>query len=148
MSSQEETLKVKNSGNYRGVHLQRATKFAAGWDITSTENAVIDPNQTKVIGTSLCVSIPEGYVGMICSRSGLAAKEGIFVLNSPGIIDCDYRGELKVILANFGHEIYTVHTGERVAQLVLVPVCTIPVVYTDDLDETERGSEGLGSTGV
>ena len=143
MSSLDETIKIKKSGT-----LLHATEAAAGYDIGSNENTVLEPNQTKVINTNVYISIPKGYVGMICSRSGLAAKEGIFVFNSPGIIDTDYRGELKVILANFSQKAFIIKAGDRIAQLVLVPHCSLPMEYVDELEATNRGDGGLGSTGV
>ena len=103
---------------------------------------------SDLISTGVHVSIPTGYVGMICPRSGLAHKAGLTVLNAPGIIDAGYTGEIKVNLHNMGDEVYWAETGTRIAQLVIAPVPDAHLVQVDALDTTERGDNGHGSTGV
>ena len=101
-----------------------------------------------MIPTGLQMSLPEGYEAQIRPRSGLAIKNGITMLNTPGTIDADYRGEVKVIAINHSKESFTVHHGDRIAQMVIAPVVQFPVVEVDELDETERSDGGFGSTGV
>ena len=119
-------------------------------DITAllSEPVVIKPFKRAVIPTGLSFSIPKGYEVQIRPRSGLAAKNGITVLNTPGTIDSDYRGEIKVILINLGDEDFTVNNGDRIAQMVVQKVKQASFEVVDNLDETERGSGGFGSTGV
>jgi dUTP pyrophosphatase len=100
------------------------------------------------IPTGLIMEIPDGFEGQIRPRSGLALKQGITCLNSPGTIDSDYRGEVKVILANFGQEPVIISRGMRIAQLVIAPVTRVEIVETQTVDETSRGSGGFGSTGT
>ena len=112
------------------------------------ENPVdIPPMGRAKIPTGLKIEIPDGYEGQIRSRSGLAAEYGIAVLNSPGTIDSDYRGEIEIILINLGCQSYTVKNGDRIAQLVIAPVVQADLAEADCLSETERGSGGFGSTG-
>ena len=101
-----------------------------------------------MIPTGLKMEIPAGYEGQVRTRSGLAATRGLVVLNSPGTIDADYRGEVKVILMNLGSEPVTISRGERVAQLVIAPVTRVAITEVEDVDETIRGSGGFGSTGA
>jgi len=108
----------------------------------------IGTGETEVIMTGIHVSIPEGYEIQIRPRSGLAAKHGITVLNSPGTIDCNFRGEIGVILHNSSNEVFTVDSGDRIAQMVLCPVYNIVWAETDELPDTLRGENGFGSTGV
>jgi dUTP pyrophosphatase len=100
-----------------------------------------------VIKTGIALAIPEGMVGLVCPRSGLALNHGITVLNSPGVIDSDYRGELMVILMNHGSAGFNISIGDRIAQLLITPVMRAVLHDGDDLSETERGSGGFGSTG-
>ena len=125
------------------------SKFAAGADLYSAEkgDVVIAPGETKFIGTGIAVEIPEGYVGLVYARSGLACKSGLAPANKVGVIDSDYRGELIVALHNHSAETRTVEDGQRIAQMVLTPYLTADFVVSDKLDETERGSGGFGSTG-
>ncbi len=109
--------------------------------------AVLPPEKPTLISTGLSVSIPKGYEMQIRTRSGLAAKQSIWVLNSPGTIDSDYRGEIKVILTTFGNSKIIQH-GDRIAQAVIVPVPAVEIVEVNDLDETVRGAGGFGHTGV
>lgn len=126
------------------------TAGAAGADICAfvEEDILIKSGERKMIPTGLSFSIPVGYEIQVRPRSGLAAKNGVTVLNTPGTVDSDYRGEVKVILFNSGSEDFIVHNGDRIAQIVVAPVTIGNFVEVDSLDETERGSGGFGSTGV
>lgn len=126
------------------------TAGAAGADICAflEEPVVIKKGSRAIVPTGLFCAIPEGYEIQVRPRSGLAAKNGVTVLNTPGTIDSDYRGEICVILINLGDEDFTVNNGDRIAQLVVAPVTQGIFVKTDKLDETERGAGGFGSTGV
>ena len=123
---------------------------AAGMDVAAavTEEVVLQPGEIKLIPTGFGVAIPNGFEIQVRPRSGLAVKHGISIINAPGTIDADYRGEVKVGLINLGREPFTVKRGDRIAQLVLAPVCQARLQVTDSLDETERGSGGFGHTGV
>lgn len=125
------------------------SKFAAGADLYSAEDAdvVIGPGETKFIGTGLAMEIPEGYVGLVYARSGLACKRGLAPANKVGVVDSDYRGEIKVALHNHGKEAQTVEKGERIAQMVIAPYLSVNYEEADALSETERGEGGFGSTG-
>lgn len=125
------------------------SKFAAGADLYSAEDAdvVIEPGETKFIGTGLAMEIPEGYVGLVYARSGLACKRGLAPANKVGVVDSDYRGEIKVALHNHGKEAQTVENGERIAQMVIAPYLSVNYEEADELSETERGEGGFGSTG-
>ena len=119
----------------------------AGMDICAAEDDFISAFNWKAISTGLYVEIPEGYEIQIRSRSGLAFKYGVSVLNSPGTIDSGYRGEIKVILKNSDHHRYEIKKGERIAQMVVAPVTTATFIEVAELSDTERGTGGLGSTG-
>jgi dUTP pyrophosphatase len=120
------------------------TKGSVGLDLHSIEEAVILPGSSALIGTGLRINLPEGFEGQVRSRSGLAAKNSVFVLNSPGTIDSDYRGEIKIILFNLGKEAFYVKTGDRIAQLVLAPVH----IEQELLLDNTREDNGFGSTGL
>ncbi|WP_271298940.1 dUTP diphosphatase [Sphingomonas sp. CV7422] len=124
-----------------------ATAGAAGLDIVAAETLTLAPGARAAVATGFAVAIPEGYEVQVRPRSGLALKHGITCLNTPGTIDCDYRGEIKVILANLGAEPVDIARGERIAQLVPAPVQRATLVLVDALDDTARGSGGFGSTG-
>lgn len=124
-----------------------ATSGAAGMDIVSAEQVTIAPGARHAVATGLAVAIPVGFEIQVRPRSGLALKHGISVPNTPGTIDGDYRGELKVILVNLGHEPFAIARGDRIAQLVLAPVVQAVWDEVADLDATERGEGGFGSTG-
>ena len=124
-----------------------ATAGAAGMDVVSAEDVEIAPGARHAVATGLAVAIPPGFEIQVRPRSGLALKHGITVPNTPGTIDSDYRGELKVILVNHGAEPFAVRRGDRVAQLVVAPVVQGSWVEVDSLDETARGAGGFGSTG-
>lgn len=124
------------------------TAGAAGCDLISNENTWIGGHAWRVISTGLYVEIPRGFEGQVRSRSGLAAKNGVFVLNSPGTIDSDYRGEIKVILSNMNTDPFIVKKGDRIAQLVFSRVIQASFERSTNLSNTDRGDGGLGSTGV
>lgn len=124
-----------------------ATYGAAGMDVVSAEDVAIAPGARHAVATGLAVAIPHGYEIQVRPRSGLALKHGVTVPNTPGTIDSDYRGELKVILINLGDTSFVIQRGDRVAQLVLAPVTRGAWVEVDRLDDTARGQGGFGSTG-
>ena len=126
------------------------TSGSSGMDLAADINAIIniDPGKTAVIPTGLALSIPKGFEVQIRPRSGLAAKHKISVLNTPGTIDADYRGEIKVILINLGKDSFKVEKGLRIAQMVVCPVVQAQLKEVNDLNETERGKGGFGSTGT
>lgn len=134
----------------------RATAGAACFDLYADERNWLDDMRTRrTVGTGIAIELPPGHVGLICSRSGLAAKEGVFVVNAPGIIDEDYRGELKVALGRLpftpqwpSETIFMVEPGMRIAQLMIMPLPQLAVEETTDLTTTTRGASGFGSTGV
>ncbi|MBQ4015601.1 MAG: dUTP diphosphatase [Treponema sp.] len=125
------------------------TAGAAGADVCALVESPVElnPGDRALIGTGLFFAIPDGYEIQVRPRSGLAAKNGVTVLNTPGTIDSDYRGELKVILINLGKEKFTVNPGDRIAQIIVAPVTRGRFVAVEALDQTERGSGGFGSTG-
>ena len=127
-----------------------ATPLSAGVDLRANleESVVLEPLGRALIPTGLYMSIPAGYEGQVRPRSGLAAKKGITVLNTPGTVDADYRGEVKVILVNLSGESFTVEPGERIAQMVFAAHATAEFEQVDSLDETQRGEGGFGSTGL
>ncbi len=124
-----------------------ATAGAAGMDLRASEPAHLDPGRFALVKTGLRIELPQGYEAQIRSRSGLALKSGVFVLNAPGTIDSDYRGEVGVILANFGSQPFSVEVGDRIAQMVVQKVERV-VWEVADLSVSERGDGGFGSTGV
>ena len=126
------------------------TSGSSGMDLAANINAYmeINPGKTAIIPTGLALSIPKGFEVQIRPRSGLAANQKISVLNTPGTIDADYRGEIKVILINLGQESFKVEKGLRIAQMVVCPVMQAQLKEVDDLNETERGEGGFGSTGT
>jgi dUTP pyrophosphatase len=129
---------------------QYETPSSAGMDARAeiAEDAVIQPLKRKLIPTGLKVSIPPGYTLDVDSRSGLAVKNGIFVLNAPGIVDADYRGDIGVIVANLGEEPFTIKRGDRICQLLLRKVERVVWEEVEELDATHRGQGGFGSTGI
>ena len=126
------------------------TEGAAGLDLCALLESplVIEPGSIGAVATGLGVAIPDGFEGQVRPRSGLAFKHGVTVVNAPGTIDCDYRGELIVGLINLGREAFTVESGMRVAQLVIAPVTRVAIAEVQELGSTARGSGGFGSTGV
>lgn len=127
-----------------------ATKQSAGMDLAAAlEDAVeIAPGERALIPTGIAIALPEGFEAQIRPRSGLAAKNGVTVLNTPGTIDADYRGEIKVILINHGQDPFTVERGMRIAQMVIAKYETVEWQQVRSLEDTERGSGGFGSTGT
>ncbi len=123
------------------------TADASGLDLHSAEKTVIKPGEVKLIGTGIVIEIPKGLEAQVRPRSGLAAKFGIGVLNSPGTIDADYRGEVKVILFNFSKTIFKINKGDRIAQLVFAKVLRVSLKEHKSLSKTKRGSGGFGHTG-
>ena len=124
-----------------------ATAGAAGMDVLAAEDAVLAPGARHAVATGFALAIPPGFEIQVRPRSGLALKHGITLPNTPGTIDADYRGELKVILINHGAEPFAIARGDRIAQLVLAPVTIAAWEEVAELDETRRGSGGFGSTG-
>lgn len=126
------------------------TAGAAGADVCALldENVLLKKGQRTIIPTGLFFEIPQGYEIQVRPRSGLAAKNGVTVLNTPGTIDSDYRGELKVILINLGHEDFEIKSGDRIAQIIVAPVTIGNFIQCESISETERGAGGFGSTGV
>jgi dUTP pyrophosphatase len=141
-------IALKRLPNGEGLPLPAyATEGAAGMDVVAAEDLDLAPGGRHAVATGFAIAIPPGYEVQVRPRSGLALKHGITCLNTPGTIDSDYRGEVKVILANLGHEPFAVRRGERIAQLVPAPVLRATLEEVEALDETARGSGGFGSTG-
>ncbi|HEX9966245.1 MAG TPA: dUTP diphosphatase [Allosphingosinicella sp.] len=141
-------IEVKRLTHGEGLPLPSyASGGAAGLDVVAAEDLVLAPGARHAVATGFSVAIPEGYEIQVRPRSGLALKHGITCLNTPGTIDSDYRGEVKVILANLGEAPFEVRRGERIAQLVPAPVLRAAFREVGELDSTERGSGGFGSTG-
>ena len=122
---------------------------AAGMDLPAavTADVILDPGERDLIATGLAIALPDGYEAQIRPRSGLAARNGVTVLNTPGTVDADYRGEVKVILVNLGNEPFTATRGMRIAQMVIAPVVQAAMEQVDELPETDRGPGGFGHTG-
>lgn len=143
---QEPTLLVETARS-RNELPTYATPGSAGMDLRADGDWSLDPGEVRLIPTGLAIAIPEGHEGQVRPRSGLAARHGVTVLNSPGTIDSDYRGEVKVLLINHGKECFRICHGDRIAQLVIAPFSRCQVREVENLDETSRGSGGFGSTG-
>ncbi|MDR1730979.1 MAG: dUTP diphosphatase [Synergistaceae bacterium] len=124
-----------------------ATPASAGVDLRTVEEVVLLPGERTLVSTGIRIALPVGYEAQIRPRSGLALKHGITLPNSPGTIDADYRGEIQVIVMNLGQDPFTFEPGDRVAQMVIAPVCQVTWDESENLDETERGEGGFGSTG-
>lgn len=145
-------IPVRRLSHAEGLDLAaHATEYSAGVDLRAavpeSEPLTLAPGERALVPTGLQIAIPAGYEGQVRPRSGLAAKHGITVLNSPGTIDADYRGEVKVILINLGQEPFTIQRGERIAQLVLARHAQIEWQVEESLEETARGAGGFGHTG-
>ena len=140
--------KVINKG--RQPLPEYATPLSAGLDLRANieESIVLRPMERQLIGTGLYIALPPGYEAQVRPRSGLALKHGITVLNTPGTIDADYRGEVKVLLINLSAEPFTINEGERIAQMVIARHEHAELTLVEELDETERGAGGYGHTGV
>jgi dUTP pyrophosphatase len=135
----------------RAVWPQRMTSEAAGLDLCAClgvgETLSLAPGRRVCVPTGWALAIPRGYEGQVRPRSGLALRAGVTVLNAPGTIDADYRGELSVLLVNFGDETFAIAHGDRIAQLVIAPVVAVPMVEVSVLPDSDRGTGGFGSTG-
>jgi len=146
------TLRVLPLPHFAGLPLPAyETAQAAGMDlraaVAESEPLTLAPMARAMVPTGIIMALPEGYEAQVRPRSGLAAKHGITCLNTPGTIDADYRGEIKVILINLGQEPFVIRRGERIAQMIIAPVSRAQLVEADALDETARGAGGFGSTG-
>ena len=141
-------IQLKRLPNGEGLPIPvYASEYAAGLDVVAAEDVSLAPGGRHAVATGFAIAIPHGFEVQVRPRSGLALKHGITCLNTPGTIDSDYRGEVKVILANLGSEAFDVRRGERIAQLVPAPVLKGRFVEVGQLDETVRGGGGFGSTG-
>jgi dUTP pyrophosphatase len=142
-------IRIKRLPHGEGLPLPAyATAQAAGMDVVSAEDLILPPGGRHAVATGFAMAIPEGYEIQTRPRSGLALKHGIGLPNSPGTIDADYRGEVKVILINFSDQPFAIARGDRIAQLVVAPVQLASFAQVDSLDDTARGQGGFGSTGV
>jgi dUTP pyrophosphatase len=147
----EVTLRVQRLPHAAGLPLpEQASPGSAGLDLRAAveEDHVLPPGERMLVPTGLVLELPRGWEGQIRPRSGLAIRNGISLLNSPGTIDSDYRGEVKVILANLGSDSFTISRGDRIAQLVVAPVSRVEVLEAKEVSSTDRGSGGFGSTGI
>jgi dUTP pyrophosphatase len=145
------TVAITRLPHAEGLNLPAyATAQSAGQDLEAAVDAPVTlaPGERKLIPTGLAIALPDGFEAQVRPRSGLAFKNGVTVLNSPGTIDADYRGEVKVILANLGNEPFTIERGMRIAQMVVARYARVEWQAVANLDETERGAGGFGSTGV
>lgn len=144
-------IKVKRtSNNFNNLELpHRKTEGASGMDLyaATNEDVVIKSGEISLIPTGIAIAVPEGFECQIRSRSGLSLKQGLFCLNSPGTVDSDYRGEIKVILANFSKEDRKIQKGDRIAQMVIAKYEKVELIEVEELDSTDRGDGGFGSTG-
>jgi len=129
---------------------RRQSSLASGFDLVSAEKQplILSPGVRLLVSTGVKIALEPGFEGQVRARSGLALKHGLMVLNSPGTIDADYRGEIKVILANLSSEAFTINFGMRIAQLVVAPVCLAELTLVESLEESARGEQGFGSTGI
>jgi dUTP pyrophosphatase len=146
------TIRVAPLPHFEGLQLPAyETALSAGMDLRAAlpedEPVILQPGARHLTSTGLTIALPPGYEAQVRPRSGLALKHGITCLNSPGTVDADYRGELKVILVNLGQEAFTIKRGERIAQMVIAPVTQAAWEVVETLDETARGAGGFGSTG-
>jgi dUTP pyrophosphatase len=142
-----ETLQVQLL-NPDAIVPARTRPGDAGYDLRATDRVSIPHDGRRLVGTGIAIALPPGVAGLVTPRSGLALEHGITLLNAPGLIDPNYRGEIKVILHNSGERRYTVDIGDRIAQLLLVPYWAPELQAVDRLDGTERGPDGFGSSGL
>ncbi|MDR2175088.1 MAG: dUTP diphosphatase [Synergistaceae bacterium] len=143
------TVSIVRTGRAREFPLPAyATPASAGVDLRAAEERVLQPGERALVPTGIRIALPAGYEAQVRPRSGLALKHGIVLPNSPGTIDADYRGEIQVILQNLGDAPFSVRPGDRIAQMIVAPVCRVGWLEADALDETERGPGGFGSTGT
>lgn len=147
MSSELLSIQIKMLD--KGLEAPRYAKPGdAGLDLRSVKDVIIRPGKREIIGTGVAVAIPDGFAGFVQPRSGLAAKQGMTIVNTPGLIDSGYRGEICVIALNTDDQkAIEIKRGDRVAQLVIVPVPSVRLIQVDELDETSRGTSGFGSSG-
>ncbi|MCB0399070.1 MAG: dUTP diphosphatase [Winogradskyella sp.] len=141
-------IKIINKSNHSLPHYE--TIASAGMDLRAnlSEDRTIKPLERTIVGTGLYIELPIGYEAQVRPRSGLAAKKGITVLNAPGTVDADYRGEIGVILVNLSNEEFTIQNGERIAQLIIAKHERAEWIEVEELSETDRGEGGFGSTGT
>lgn len=146
----QQVLIKRLAGNEDIALPQKMSEWAAGFDLHAAvvEDVVLSPGQRQLIPTGLSMAMPANMEAQIRPRSGLAYKHGITSLNSPGTIDADYRGEVKVLLINLGQEPFVIKRGERIAQMVFQTLPSVQIIETDELPDTVRGSGGFGHTGV
>ncbi|AEV34847.1 deoxyuridine 5'-triphosphate nucleotidohydrolase Dut [Pseudovibrio sp. FO-BEG1] len=145
------TLKITRLPHSEGLELPAyQSAEAAGLDLqAANEEAItLQPGQRAMVPTGLSIALPSGHEGQVRPRSGLAAKHGVTVLNTPGTVDADYRGEVKVILINLGEEAFVIERGMRIAQMVVAPVTQVQIEEVKELETTERGAGGFGSSGL
>jgi dUTP pyrophosphatase len=146
--SEALTICFKREPGYEAVELPAyQTEGSAGMDVRAAESMVLAPGETRLVATGFSMSLPMGYEAQLRPRSGLAAKNQITLLNSPGTIDADFRGEVKIIVTNLGREPFEVHQGDRIAQMVIAKVEKPEIRVVEELDETIRGGGGFGHTG-
>ena len=142
-------VKVRREGEAKALPLPHyQTPASSGMDLSASQAVQIQPGRSQLVKTGLFLEIPEGFEGQVRPRSGLALKHGVTVLNAPGTIDSDYRGELCILLINHGPDPFLVEPGDRIAQLVIAPVVQVTLEESDNLHGTQRGSGGFGSTGT
>ncbi|MGM0846865.1 MAG: dUTP diphosphatase [Bacillota bacterium] len=140
-------MNIKLTNDYATIPFY-ATDDSAGFDLSSVEHKIIDPNTHELINTGIAMSIPKGFVGLLFPRSGNAVKRSLNLINCVGVIDADFRDSVKVPLRNNQEEVQEIYRGDRIAQMVVVPYEKVKFHIVDDLDETERGFGGFGSTGL
>lgn len=150
MCNCNENLKVKIINKSKNPLPNYATENSAGMDLRAnlSDTVTLNPGERKLIPTGLYIQLPSGYEAQIRPRSGLAINQGITVLNSPGTIDADYRGEIKVIICNFSDASYFITNGDKIAQMVITKVPRVEFCEVESLEETERGTKGFGHTGI
>ncbi len=142
-------LEVECLPFFKGLDLPKySTTRSAGLDLASAEDTILKKGERKLVSTGLKMAIPSGYEGQIRPRSGLTLKKGILIPNSPGTIDADYRGEVKIIMWNLGDEDFEIKRGDRIAQLIVAPVVQTEIEVVEKLDVTQRNEGGFGHTGI
>lgn len=141
-------VRILRLGNGKDLPLPSyATEGSAGLDLRAAEAFVLKPGAWALVATGIAIALPQGFEAQVRPRSGLAVKHGVTVLNAPGTIDADYRGEIKVPIINHGKEEFAIARGDRIAQMVIAPVAIASLTEVDSLEETERGANGFGSSG-
>lgn len=145
--SAADRLLIRRLADHRLPLPEYATAGSAGLDLRAAHGHILEPGRRTLVGTGFAIALPPSCEGQIRPRSGLAARHGVTVLNAPGTVDPDYRGEVKVLLINLGEEPVEIAAGDRIAQLVVAPVSRLELIEVDELPETTRGAGGFGSTG-